>query len=165
MSTFSIARIKSNIGVEDSIHDARINSLLTQTEEQLSAPNGMTRYIIGTSGITFCPEGNFTRLPATIIVRYLPITTIDSVFVVREGTDTNITHTVEYQASQTTITLTQAIREGEVLTVTATGGFTEDTAPPKLKFIADQITALKFWNPDPTNQNIPQEIHNQINAL
>ena len=167
MSTFSLTPLKALLPFpqDDTTHDTRLNQLLTQAEESLSAPNGMTRFIIGTSKITFTPTGDYTRLPVTITIDYIPLTTIDKVYVIRNGTETAIPFTSNNQIDEINITLTQALEEGERLIIEATGGFTEETAPPKLKFIAYQIAALRFFNPDPSNQNIPQEIHNQINAL
>ena len=175
MSTLSLVPLKNILPIDplDTTHDIRLGQLLTLAEESLSAPNGMTRFIIGTSRITYYPKVPYS--PTTnveIKIEYTPITTIDKVYYISDSNqEVDIPHTLEYRGEDTTVNIASipsALIDGTKnlpILINLTGGLTEDTIQPKLRFIAYQLAAIKFFNPDPTKQEIPSFLMNEINRL
>ena len=154
----------------DTIHDVRLSHLLRQAELEIGAPNGMIKYVLAQSPITFYPDRDYLRLykPKKIFVEYGPwrairaITARDANGVEFNYTDYKVTR---IQVTQTLIELGDTPYYGDYLKIEYTAGFMVSQVPERIQTIIFQLASIRFFNPDPSKQEIPQFIYNQINRL
>lgn len=158
--------LKNSLPIDhtDDTFDIRLAQLLQNVEEEVSAPHGYTRHVLRRQVVSFIPNNVDGLTQITIPFSFAPIHDILDLRV-QFLSGNAVYPRASYRSDVLDSTLVLSSKYAGVLQIELLAGYDIELVPTALVSAIHQIAAIRFMNPDPKDQVIPDFIHHALNKL
>ena len=166
----ALYKLKAALPIDptDDSFDIRLSNILRAAELEIGAPDGLTKFVLADSEILFLPEAEYIRRDKSAYINIGPFTMIDTITTLTpDGGEMPYTDyiLIQYNEHDIEVKFGDTPIPNYAPRIKFKAGYPRGHIPSEFESLVHQFAAIKFFNPDPGKQVIPQFLYNQLNRL